>query len=62
MTVRKIKVKNGNHKCSWCAERAVLRAFMWGKVSCKDHHAELIVWDIKAQAPDYSDAQFYGKY
>ena len=62
MTVYRIKAKNGAHKCDWCGERATLRGFGWGKKACPDHADELSAWDRKAQAPDYSDAAFYGGY
>jgi hypothetical protein len=47
-------------KCNWCGQQAVLRGFMFGRVSCQAHHDALLEWDRKAQAPDYSDAAFYG--
>jgi hypothetical protein len=59
MTVRQLK-RGQNLKCSWCAENATHRGFVFAKSACPIHHQELVEWDRKAQAEDYSDAAFYG--
>lgn len=60
MTVRKLKAKQRGAKCDWCDEKATLRGYGFGKHSCEQHRKELEEWDRRAQAPDYSDAAFYG--
>lgn len=58
MAVRRLKGKQRGPKCSWCAERATHRGFMFGKHACESHMAQLVAWDEREQAPDYSDAAF----
>lgn len=62
MAIRPIKRKHGNHKCDWCGERATRRGYGWGKVACAAHLPELIAWDQRESAPDYSDAAFAAGY
>lgn len=62
MTVRRLRANQRGPKCSWCAGKATHRGFMFGKLACADHIAELTAWDKREQEPDYSDAQFQGRF
>lgn len=60
MSVYRLKAKQWGPRCSWCGARATHRGFMHAKHACPTHFAELEAWDRKEQAPDYSNAAFYG--
>lgn len=62
MTVRRLKGKQTGLKCSWCEAKALHRGYGFGKLACAVHLPELTEWDRREQAPDYSDAAFYGGY
>lgn len=58
MAVYKLEAKQRGPRCSWCAERATLRGFMFARFACDTHLPELQAWDKREQEPDYSDAAF----
>lgn len=60
MTVRRLKLRQRGHACSWCTNKATHRGYGFGKLACADHMTALEQWDRRESAPDYSDAAFYG--
>lgn len=62
MAVRPLKPKQRGPRCSWCAERATHRGFMFSRYACSSHLTQLEEWDTKETRPDTSDAAHYGRY
>lgn len=62
MSVKRLKPKQRGPWCGFCIvgerERAEWVGFGHAKFSCDRHKPDLMAWDRRESAPDYSDAAF----